>query len=241
MYGERASQVPGAVLWTRSMVAAGAVQRVLPDGCLDLMWMDGELLVAGPDTEAHLAASPPAAGYTGLRFAPGTGPTVLGVPAHELRDQRVPLTDLWPAARVRHLTEQVHEATDPGTALEEIAAGRIRQTGPPDPAISEIVGQLRANTPVGAVAEAVGLGERQLHRRSLVAFGYGPKTLVRILRMSRAVAMARAGTPFATVAAVTGYADQAHLSREVKALAGVPLSELTAAPRDAEPDGSLTP
>jgi AraC-like DNA-binding protein len=228
MYRERASQVPGAVLWTVSTPTPGAVQRVLPDGCLDLMWVDGELLVAGPDTQAFLGASPSAECYTaGLRFATGTGPTVLGVPGHELRDQRVPLADLWPAAQVRRLTEQVHEATDPGIALEEIAAGRLRQAGPPDPAISEIVERLRANAPVRAVAEAVGLGERQLHRRSLVAFGYGPKTLVRILRMNRALAMARGGAPFATVAAVTGYADQAHLSREVKALAGVPLTELT--------------
>jgi AraC-like DNA-binding protein len=227
MYRERTSQVAGAVLWTRGVPTPGAVARILPDGCLDLMWADGQLLVAGPDTEAYLATDPRPVGYTGLRFAPGTGPTVLGVPACELRDQRVPLADLWPAAQVRRLTEQVHEAADPGTALEEVAVGRLRQAGPPDPVISEIVGRLRANTPVGVVAEAVGLGERQLHRRSLAAFGYGPKTLVRILRMSRAVAMARAGTPFATVAAVTGYADQAHLSREVKALAGVPLGELT--------------
>jgi AraC-like DNA-binding protein len=227
MYQERASQVAGAVLWTQQAPAAGAVLRILPDGCLDLIWADGELLVAGPDTEAHLTTSRRAGDYTGLRFAPGTGPTVFGVPAYELRDLRVPLADLWPAARVRRLTERVHEATDAGIALEEVAAGRLRQTGPPDPTISEIVRRLRANAAVGVVAEAVGLSERQLHRRSLAVFGYGPKTLVRILRMNRAVAMARAGTTFATVAATTGYADQAHLAREVRALAGVPLGELT--------------
>lgn len=59
-----------------------------------------------------------------------------------------------------------------------------------------------------------------------MAFGYGPKMLVRILRMNQAVDLARSGTPFAEVAARIGYADQAHLAREVKALAGVPLSEL---------------
>ncbi|WP_461029927.1 helix-turn-helix domain-containing protein, partial [Streptomyces sparsus] len=68
--------------------------------------------------------------------------------------------------------------------------------------------------------------ERQLHRRAVRAFGYGPKTLARVLRLERALTLARAGLPFARVAADAGYADQAHLAREVKALAGVPLTTL---------------
>ncbi|WP_143615380.1 helix-turn-helix domain-containing protein, partial [Streptomyces sparsogenes] len=67
-----------------------------------------------------------------------------------------------------------------------------------------------------------------LHRRSLAAFGYGPKTLARVLRLNRALDAARAGTAFAEVAALAGYADQAHLAREVKALTGVPLGRLLA-------------
>ena len=63
-------------------------------------------------------------------------------------------------------------------------------------------------------------------RRSNAAFGYGPKTLARVFRMQRAVGLARSGSPFATVSAEVGYADQAHLAREVRALAGVPLGEL---------------
>ncbi|MEV5769093.1 helix-turn-helix domain-containing protein, partial [Micromonospora sp. NPDC052213] len=59
-------------------------------------------------------------------------------------------------------------------------------------------------------------------RRSRHLFGYGPKTLARILRMGRALALARAGTPLAEVAARCGYADQAHLTRDVRDLAGVP-------------------
>jgi AraC-like DNA-binding protein len=72
----------------------------------------------------------------------------------------------------------------------------------------------------------VAFSERQLHRRSLLLFGYGPKTLARILRLGTALDLARGGAPFGRVAAEAGYADQAHLSREVKALAGVPLSTL---------------
>jgi AraC-like DNA-binding protein len=190
---------------------------------MDLMWSGDQLMVAGPDATAFVSQASPGISYTGVRFAPGTGPAVFGIPAYELRDQRVPLDDLWPAGEVRRLAEQVHHAPDPGEALEQIAAARL---GPPDPVIGEVAARLRAGAPVAATAEAVGLGERQLHRRSLAAFGYGPKTLFRILRMRRALDLARAGSPFATVAATAGYADQAHLAREVKDLAGVPLGTL---------------
>jgi AraC-like DNA-binding protein len=50
--------------------------------------------------------------------------------------------------------------------------------------------------------------------------------LQRVLRFDRAVRMARRGTELASVAYETGYADQAHLAREVRALAGVPMTTL---------------
>jgi AraC-like DNA-binding protein len=77
-----------------------------------------------------------------------------------------------------------------------------------------------AGTPVAAMAERAGLSARQLHRRCLPLFGYGPRRLARVLRLGRALEAARKGTPLAQVAAGCGYADQAHLSREMRALAG---------------------
>lgn len=65
-----------------------------------------------------------------------------------------------------------------------------------------------------------------MHRRSLTAFGYGPKTLARVLRLQRALALARSGLPFAETATRSGFADQAHLARDVRELAGMPLGEL---------------
>ncbi|MGP3984942.1 helix-turn-helix domain-containing protein [Streptomyces sp. KR80] len=212
------------MLWTRT--ADGTRTRVLPDGCIDLIWSDGDLVVAGPDTRAHPVASLPGTRYAGLRFRPGRGPDVLGVPADELRDARLPLDALWPGGRARHLAERVSAATDPATGLEAVGAELVREVRSPDPFLATVVADLRAGEPVSAVAAAAGLGERQLHRRCLAAFGYGPKTLARVLRMNRALALARAGTPFGEVAAVAGYADQAHLAREVKGLAGVPLTAL---------------
>ncbi|MFD4428948.1 helix-turn-helix domain-containing protein [Nocardia sp. NPDC058497] len=60
------------------------------------------------------------------------------------------------------------------------------------------------------------------------AFGYGPKMLARILRFQRALAAVRAGVPAAETAAVTGFADQAHLSREFRDLAGCSVRTLQA-------------
>ncbi|MEW9529477.1 helix-turn-helix domain-containing protein [Microbispora sp. NPDC049125] len=214
---ERTGQAPGAQL------------RVLPDGCMDLIWVDGQVLVAGPDTRAHLFPARAGASYIGLRFAPGTAPAILGVPAHELRDRRVPLADLWPSASARRLAERAAVADDPGEVLQEAAMRRLRSLdGPagPDRVTAGVVDGLRSGLPVSGIADAAGVSERQLRRRCLGAFGYGPRTLGRILRMNRAVELARTGTPFAVVAVDAGYADQAHLSREVKALAGVPLGAL---------------
>lgn len=225
MYGERASsRLSGAVVWAST--ARTGVQRVLPDGCMDLIWSEAGLLVAGPDTRAFLAAGPPGAHYIGLRFAPGTGPAVLGIPAHALRDDRVPLDAIWPGAEAGRLAERMADSADKGAALEDIA---LRQpgTGALAQGLPTAVAQgLAAGRTVAAVAASVGLGERQLHRRCLDAFGYGPKTLARVLRMQRALRLARRGIPFAQVAAVAGYADQPHLAREVRALAGLPLGEL---------------
>lgn len=223
MYEERASAIAHSVVWRRR---DDAEVRVLPDGCMDLIWTGRGLLVAGPDTAAHLAGGTGAAVVTGLRFAPGTAPTVLGVPARELRDRRVGLDALWSARRVRRLEERVAQAAEPGTALEAIARDRLRRTGEPPPLLQAVARLLRQGHAVGAVARQVGLSERQLHRRSLAAFGYGAKTLGRVLRFERALALARDGVPLAETAALAGYADQPHLAREVRALGGVPLGRL---------------
>lgn len=224
-YAERPSRLAGAVVWTNAQLTAG--WPVLPDGCMDLLWTEGRLLVAGPDTHAHRPGGAPAR-WAGVRFHPGTAPAYLGVPAHELRDRRVELADLWPAAQVRRLTERVDAAADPATALEDIALECARRAPDPAPLLGALVSALGAGRPIAAIADELGLGVRQLHRRSLAAFGYGPKTLARVLRLQRALALARFGVPFAETAARAGFADQAHLARDVRELAGMPLGELLA-------------
>jgi AraC-like DNA-binding protein len=228
MYRERASRIGGAAVWSRT-VSSAAVHRVLPDGCLDLIWCDGELLVAGPDTRAFVATSRPGTAYAAIRFPPGVGPAVFGVPADPLRDRRVPLSDLWPAALARWARDQVTSAARRGVALEDLALARLAER-PPDRMARAVAARLARGQSVSAIAAAVELSDRQLRRRCLTWFGYGPKTLARIMRLQGALARAHAeGDRGAALASAAGYADQAHLAREVKALTGVPLQALVAA------------
>ncbi|MFC7451301.1 helix-turn-helix domain-containing protein [Rhodococcus daqingensis] len=133
---------------------------------------------------------------------------------------------------------------DPLRALAAVARRRLDGVG--RPVETAIAARLAAGAPVSEVAAAVGWSARKLHRKSLSAYGYGPKMLARVLRFERAVGLARAGVPLAAVATETGYSDQAHLSREVRALAQTSLTGLIGQPAEAAkssmpwPSGSLT-
>jgi AraC-like DNA-binding protein len=220
-YRERALGLPGAVLWQRE-VAAGAVVRVLPDGCLDLIW-DGERLhVAGPDTRARLHRSEGPTSFVGLRFSGGVGAAALGVPADQLRDRSLGLDDVWSAARTRQLTERV--GADPLPALETWLLRRMHEVDV-DPLGLRVAALGRSGLAVGEIADAVALSPRQLHRRCEALFGYGPQHLSRVLRLLTALDHARRGAPLARVASDAGYADQAHLARDMRDLTGITATE----------------
>jgi hypothetical protein len=198
-------------------------QRIVPDGCLDLVAGDGEVFVAGPDTGAWSSLTAPGAVLHGLRFRPGAAAGVLGVAADELRDTRVPLAELW-GHEGAVLAAQVLDGT---LSLADVVRRRHAE---PDPAVTAVVAHLeRGPSRVGALPAPPGerqlghhqLGERQLRRRFTIAVGYGPATYLRVTRFQRAIAAAPRSTGLAELAAAAGYADQAHLARECRALTGL--------------------
>jgi len=69
----------------------------------------------------------------------------------------------------------------------------------------------------------MGISERTLRSRCLGAFGYGFKTLNRVLRFQRFLSLGAHSFngSLAEVAARVGYADQAHMSREVRRMSGI--------------------
>jgi AraC-like DNA-binding protein len=211
--------------WERE--AVGGAAQVVPDGCADLVWRAGELVVAGPDTGP--VRSPARAGehVIGLRFRTGAAGSALGLPASELRDQRVPLTELWDG----ELAERLGHAPGPGERrrlLELAILARRPRTPEPDTLVLEAVRRLgRPGSRIGGLAEVLGTSERQLLRRFQRAVGYGPKTLDRVLRFQR-FRRRGAGGDLARVAFELGYADQAHLTRECVRLSGTTPARLVA-------------
>lgn len=217
-----------ACLWARVSVEddPGGEGLVLPDACSDLIWEQGVgAYVAGPDTGPGLPgpAARPGPVLVGVRFRPSAGGAALGVPLDEIRDQRVGLADLMPAA-ARRLDPELAPAGAAAAALD--VAGRLIAGQLPDRAMARAAELLRdPSARAGEVAASVGLSERQLRRRCHAAAGYGPKTLQRVFRFQRFVqrldASEAGSLDLAAAAAEAGYADQSHLTRDCTALSGL--------------------
>jgi AraC-like DNA-binding protein len=199
---------------------------VLPDGCVDLIWRDGELLVAGPDRGANPARLRPGQTILGLRLRPGVAGAVLGMPASEVLDGRFPLEEVI-GTEAEHLAERIGEAGEETAfeRLEELVASRASETGA-DPLVLAATRRLGfPGSRVEWLSDALGISERQLRRRFHGAVGYGPKALDRVLRfrrfVSRAPAVASGEEDLARLAADLGYADQSHLTRDCRRLSGM--------------------
>lgn len=229
-------------MWRTVRTADGSV---LPDGCMDLVWRDGDVVVAGPDTHPFTVTASAVPGV-GLRFPPGMLPHLLGVPAAHLRDRRVPLADVIGRGRSTRLRGL--DPAEASGAFESFGRARLAEVGPPDPVVTTTARLLASGRTVADAADTVGLSARALHRLGTRSFGYGPKTLAGILRLQRARDLAGLGIPSADVAVRCGYVDQAHLIRESRRITGRSFGELTGRDQpgsDANrstplPSGSLT-
>jgi AraC-like DNA-binding protein len=179
----------------------------------------------------------PRARFLGVRFRPGEAFAFLGVPAGEARDQVLPLVDaLGPLAGA--LSDELASAHDTAGRLAALdrCLGALRgRARPPDPrvrrAVSRILGS-PAEARVAWLAREVGIGERQLERAFVERVGLGPKAFARVARLQALLLRAAATGPrvsWAGLALDLGYADQAHMIREVKRLSGVTPTELTRA------------
>jgi AraC-like DNA-binding protein len=223
--------------WERRVPAGGEPirRRILPDGCVDLIWRDGAVHVAGPDTAAWVSEVPAGSTVVGLRLRPGVAGSVLGIPAAEVRDEHPAAGDVFPGRWVES-TRRIDGVARAEEARRELVRLLLLRLGDADPPDSLVLAAARRlgfpGSRVGDLADALGISERQLRRRFRNSVGYGPKTLDRILRFHRFADAARSGRlngDLARLAADLGYADQAHLTRESLSLSGLTPTRLASA------------
>jgi AraC-like DNA-binding protein len=213
----------------------------LPQGHADIVFRvfndDGRRLCGG---DLHAVGAQPSAfrvpvadisATVVVRFHPGAAYMFLGVPMRELTDRVFPLDALWGAAG-QELYERLMEAPGVDHWLELIehaleARLTLIECEPPVAQVASAAARAMSGSPaipsIKAVAEQIGVSERQLRRQFHEAIGLGPKTFARILRFERAMHAARevAAPHWAELAVDAGYYDQAHFIAEAHDLAGM--------------------
>jgi AraC-like DNA-binding protein len=233
-YHERA--VGGRLAATLNAVweaPAAGTRLILPDGSTDLLVErgTGEMYVVGAMTSAFRVPAGVGALF-GVRLQPWAAFSWLGIAASELADAKVSLRDAAP-----RLADTLAGANSAACVLDRLArAGRVR---PVDPRVREAVRTLCESSRVEVTARAIGVTERQLGRLFKQHVGLAPKLFSRALRLRRALALA--SDSIAEAAARSGYADQGHLCREARELAGMSAATLRSELQNAMSDSSKRP
>jgi AraC-like DNA-binding protein len=202
--------------WTRRDAAPPAnAQRVLPDGCADLVFDlgAGDADVVGTMTRPLVIPPGEASEFLGVRFRPGRAAAFLRLPLAELTDARVPLTDVW-----KTWDGRIDIASLEAELLKRLDPERDRRV---DAAVARIVatgGALR----IEDLANDIGISRQHLSRQFLQHVGVTPKTFARVMRFRRLVDHLdqRDEIDWADAAAEHGYYDQAHLIADFRELVG---------------------
>lgn len=179
---------------------------------------------------------------------PGQCIRLLGLPAGELFEQLIDAAELLPTAPLAHLHGQMDAAWHPADATHPstqaatsvwhgFLCGLQRQHHPLDAGL--VVPPDWLDTPVPTLAQQWGLSVRQFERRFQTTHGQSLRAYRQQSRCSRLLTQASGALnqplSWADTAADAGYADQAHLSRDVLRFTGHTPAALLAGVRAQEP------
>lgn len=212
--------------WRQEIFGSGKYQhRVLPDACVDIVFVNDDLpIVVGPCTKPFVAQLAASTRILGVRLNPGYTYSLFGIPATELLNRSVPLTEVSRASSARFAA--VLQMTKAGSRTADFfeTLARVVELGlDPDPAVLAAVRWLAShpNSRVEQLSQQAGISYRQLRRRFSAAIGYPPKMFQSVLRFQRFLNFVGNSPkqPLADIAAAAGYADQAHMTREVRRFA----------------------
>jgi AraC-like DNA-binding protein len=154
--------------------------------------------------------------------------SLLGMPASAVASTVVGLDDLLGRSRSAALQDRLREvATWPERfdVLDEVLLSALRQPAPPPAEVVEAWRRVVATDgaiDVRSLAADVGWSRRHLSERFRAEFGLTPKLAARVVRFqsARRLLSSPRRRSIADVAAMAGYYDQAHLTRDWNELAG---------------------
>ena len=163
----------------------------------------------------------------GFRFHPAAAAGWLGLPLTELVGARLTLEELW-GKRARRLVGRVCVEDNLESLLSslQVAVTEESITNDPDALMGTAFSLIESGVPpeeqlLPWLMRALDMSERTLRRRFHENFGYGPRTLARILRYQRFLRLSsQSRSPTAVLASEAGYSDQSHLVRESRRLTG---------------------
>jgi len=219
-----------------------ARERVLPTGAMHVVVrIDRPLVVYEPEARVvgyAIIGGARASAYVrdvghpvssvGAQLRPGAAELLLGVSAAALAERHTALADVWADAGA--LRERLAEAAPERrlAVFEAALLARLPRVRGVHPAVAHALARFAAAGAVGAVVDEVGYSHRRFGTLFLDAVGLSPKRYCRVQRLQRALPAMAGRRPLALVAVEAGYSDQAHLTRELRALTGVSPGEYRA-------------
>ncbi|RWM11059.1 MAG: helix-turn-helix transcriptional regulator [Mesorhizobium sp.] len=161
-----------------------------------------------------------------VNFTPPGARQFFGLPMSELRDRMIGLDDALGSEGIA-LRERLGETRDWETRFAIAEAFVISRLAEANELSTQVAWAYRTviasggRTRISALAGEIGWSRKHLAAKFSDAIGIGPKTLSRIVRFNRALSLSKGQEDdWAGIAADCGYADQAHLVREFRQLAG---------------------
>lgn len=201
--------------------------HVVPDGCVTLLYKANSqphyafLIFTGPRTRALRVDIRAGDHYCGIRFWPDSGGLILGVSALELFGRSEPFANLAPnlAGPLEEQLRNCRQAPDAIPILCRFVAQRCVECPLVDPIVRRCLQTIQAsdgNCSIQEIADQLEISPRQLQRRFRTRVGITPKEYCRIRRIRQALSNVVKPNPkgWSIVAAESGFADQAHLTRE---------------------------
>ncbi|MEV0384975.1 AraC family transcriptional regulator [Nonomuraea sp. NPDC050643] len=196
-------------------------------------------IVTGPRATATFSAHTPWRHGVAVGLTPAGMSALTGTPVREVAGTTVRLEDLV-GTRAAELTDRLTASAgwaDRFGLLEERLTAWLRPDPGPDDLIMRAWWRLQAPTgppTIAALAAELGVSRRYVELGFRRVVGLSPKTVARIARFQRVVDTWRRPSATLDEAVACGYADQPHLTREVRAMAQMTPKRLFAFVQDAD-------